>query len=70
MPIPRAVFEDVIRPSGKGVPASLRGFALAFEAISARRAQQAVVDAALQAAPAPDLRSLARQRLADYQDEA
>ena len=70
LPIPRAVFEDVIRASGKGVAASLRGFALAFEAINARRAQQAVVSAALQAAPAPDLRSLARQRLADYQDAA
>ena len=61
-------FEDTIRASGKGVDASLRGFALAFDAVSARRAQQAVVDAALAAAPAPDLRTLARQRLADYQD--
>ena len=52
LPIPRAVFEDVIRASGKGVAASLRGFALAFDAISARRAQKAVVDAALQAAEA------------------
>ena len=76
LPMARALFEDTIRASGKGVEASLRGFALAYDAISARRAQQAVVDAALQAAnapapaPAPDLRSLARQRLADYQDAA
>ena len=52
LPIPRAVFEDVIRASGKGVAARLRGFALAFDAISARRAQQTLVDAALQAAEA------------------
>ena len=65
----RAVCEDVIRASGKGVDASLRGFALAFDAVSERRAQQAVVTAALQAAPAPDLRTLARQRLVDYQDQ-
>lgn len=70
LPFARGVYEDVIRASGKGVEASLRGFALAFDAVSARRAQQAVVDAALQAAPAPDLRTLARRRLADYQDEA
>ncbi len=70
----RAICEDVIRASGKGVDASLRGFALAFDAISQRRAQQAVVNAALLAAsrpqPAPNLRALARQRVADYQDEA
>ena len=74
LPLPRKAFEDTIRASGKGVEASLRGFALAFDAVSARRAQQAeaqaVIDAALQAAPAPDLRSLARQRLVDYQDAA
>ncbi len=70
LPIGRALFEDTIRASGKGGEASRRGFALAYDAIAARRAQQAVLDAALQAAPAPDLRSLSRQRLADYQDEA
>ncbi|MCA0242104.1 MAG: indolepyruvate oxidoreductase subunit beta family protein [Proteobacteria bacterium] len=68
----RSVCEDVIRASGKGVEASLRGFALAFDAVSRRRAQQAVVEAAvaatMKAAPAPDLRTLARQRLVDYQD--
>jgi indolepyruvate ferredoxin oxidoreductase, beta subunit len=69
LPIARQAFEDTIRASGKGVEASLRGFALAFDAVTARRAQQAVLDAALHAAPAPDLRTLARQRLADYQDE-
>ena len=70
LPFARALYEETIRASGKGVEASLRGFALAFDAVSARRAQQAVVARALAAAPAPDLRTLARQRLADYQDEA
>ncbi len=70
LPFARGVYEDVIRASGKGVDASLRGFALAFDAVSSRRAQQAVVDRALQATQAaPDLRTLARQRLVDYQDE-
>ncbi|MBK9360999.1 MAG: indolepyruvate oxidoreductase subunit beta family protein [Rubrivivax sp.] len=70
LPFARARYEETIRASGKGVEASLRGFALAFDAVSARRAQQALVDAALAATPAPDLRTLARQRLVDYQDEA
>jgi indolepyruvate ferredoxin oxidoreductase beta subunit len=70
LPIARSLFEDTIRASGKGVDASLRGFALAFDTVTARRAQQAQLDTALAAAPAPDLRTLARQRLADYQDAA
>ena len=70
LPIARGLFEDTIRASGKGVDASLRGFALAFDAVTARRAQQAQLDAALHAAPAPDLRTLARQRLVDFQDDA
>jgi indolepyruvate ferredoxin oxidoreductase beta subunit len=70
LPWPRAVFEDTIRASGKGVEPSLRGFALAFDTVAARRAQRAVVDAALAPPVAPDLRSLARQRLTDYQDAA
>jgi len=70
LPFARALYEDTIRASGKGVDASLRGFARAFDAVSTRRAQQAMVDQALAAAPAPDLRTLARQRLVDYQDEA
>ena len=70
LPIARGLFEDTIRASGKGVDASLRGFAWAFDAVTTRRAQQAQLDRALAAAPAPDLRTLARQRLADYQDSA
>ena len=67
LPFARAVFEDTIRSGGKGVDASLRGFALAFDAASKRQAQHALVHAAL---TEPDLRVLARQRLLDYQDAA
>lgn len=66
LPFGRAALEDAIRAGGKGVEASLRGFALAFDAVQAR---QAALQAATAAAP-PDLRSLARQRLVEYQDEA
>ena len=65
LPFSRTVFEDTVRAAGKGVEASLRGFAFAFDAVAQRRAQQTLVDAAL---AAPDLRALARQRLLDYQD--
>ncbi|MBX3636221.1 MAG: indolepyruvate oxidoreductase subunit beta family protein [Rubrivivax sp.] len=77
LPLPRAAYEEQIRASGKGVAASLRGFALAFDTLRQRRDQQAravaLVQDALPAAPvAPpqDLRALARERLRDYQDEA
>lgn len=55
LPFGRAACEDAIRASGKGVDASLRGFALAFDALAARRQQQAVVEQAL-AAPAEPAR--------------
>jgi indolepyruvate ferredoxin oxidoreductase beta subunit len=71
LPLARSVFEDTIRASGKGVEASLRGFALAFDTLEGRRAQQAQLDGVLASAvAAPDLRALARQRVADYQDPA
>ncbi len=47
LPFARPLCEDVIRASGRGVDASLRGFALAFDAIERRRTQQAQVEAAL-----------------------
>ena len=40
LPMPRAAFEAAIERSGKGVQASLRGFAAAFELIAQRRAQE------------------------------
>ncbi len=72
LPMSRAVFEEAIRDSGKGVEPSLRGFALAFDAVMKRREQQQLVQAALQpqAPSTPDLRALARQRLTEYQDAA
>ncbi|MFO1327080.1 MAG: indolepyruvate oxidoreductase subunit beta family protein [Rubrivivax sp.] len=74
LPFARGLYEDAIRAGGKGVEASLRGFALAYDALTARRAQQGALAQALapalaSAAP-PDLRALARQRLAAYQDAA
>ena len=50
LPFPRAAFEETIRRSGKGVEASLRGFAAAFDAVTLRRSQQAAVQALAQAA--------------------
>ena len=70
LPFGREVYEQTIRASGKGVEPSLRGFALAYDAVTQRRAQQAVVEAALRPAPPPDLRALGRARVASYQDEA
>ena len=73
LPMPRARYEEAIRHSGKGVDASLRGFALAFETLTQQRQQRQLVEAALQpaqAAPTPDLAALGRQRVAEYQDEA
>lgn len=80
LPIPRAVFEAQIGVGGKGassakgIEASLRGFALAYDLVAARRqVLQAVADAVpAPAAPpaAPDLRALAREKLRAYQDEA
>ncbi len=120
LPLPRTAYEDAIRAAGKGVQASLAGFALAFDTVTARRAQQlqaqaqallaqvgaqrgapavaqmgpragamrgadagadasaevgaevsAQVDAARRPVLAPeDLRRIARERVAGYQDEA
>jgi indolepyruvate ferredoxin oxidoreductase, beta subunit len=67
LPFDRSIFEETIRAGGKGVQASLRGFALAFDAVAQRRTQQALVDAAL---TPPDLRAIALPRLREYQDEA
>jgi indolepyruvate ferredoxin oxidoreductase beta subunit len=44
LPFARATCEATIRRSGKGVEASLRGFAAAFDAVSARQAQQAAAE--------------------------
>ena len=70
LPWPRALYEETIRAGGKGVEASLRGFALAFDTVSARHGARAAVEAALRPAPAPDLRRLGRERVAAWQDAA
>ena len=70
LPFGRAVYEETIRAAGKGVAPSLHGFALAFDLLTARREQRQVVEAALQPAPAPDLRALGRARVRSYQDDA
>ena len=67
LPFARSIFEHAIAAGGKGVDSSLRGFALGFDAVAQRHAQQALVDAAL--APR-DLRAIAVPRLRHYQDAA
>ena len=52
LPMAREAYEAAIRHAGKGVDASLRGFALAFDAVAARRAQREAVEAALRLPPA------------------
>jgi indolepyruvate ferredoxin oxidoreductase beta subunit len=50
LPLARAACEATIRESDKGVAASLRGFAAAFDIVSALRAERQAVDAAVAAA--------------------
>jgi indolepyruvate ferredoxin oxidoreductase beta subunit len=52
LPFARADYEATIRRSGKGVEASLRGFALAHDAFAARRGERARIEALLPPAPA------------------
>lgn len=56
LPIPRSVFEDVIRESGKAVDANLRTFALGFDRA---RGERPAAPSAPTAAPAPAPRSSA-----------
>ncbi len=49
LPLPRAACEATIRRSGKGVEASLRGFALACERVETLRGERAALDEALAA---------------------
>lgn len=52
LPFERAAFEDTIRHSGKGVDASLRAFALGFDAAAAAPASPAPIDTSR---PAPEV---------------
>jgi indolepyruvate ferredoxin oxidoreductase beta subunit len=82
LPIAREVFEAAIRESGKGVQASLRGFAAAYDAVTATagRAQAARAAAADATAPPPagrgdetwpaavrPMAAMAEARLIEYQ---
>jgi indolepyruvate ferredoxin oxidoreductase beta subunit len=66
LPFARADYEATIRRSGRGVEASLRGFALAHDTLAARAARRAQIDALLQPAPAarsaPELPAAWRER--------
>ena len=70
LPFPRQAYENTIRRSGKGVAASLRGFAAAFDALAASRTRreqmQAVVAQALAPAPAPPAATLPAPLQAEF----
>ncbi len=78
LPFAREDFEAVIRDSGRGVEASLRGFALAFErsrAAGGAKAAVAVPRSGVpgmqsEPAPSPDLISLGHARVVEFQDAA
>lgn len=82
LPMKREAYEQAIRAGGKGVEASLRGFAAAFAAVQARRRAEAaptapagippLAPALASAFPAPvhTVLALGHARLVDYQDEA
>ena len=81
LPFSRAVFEDVVRASGVGVEASLRGFASAFARVAAEGQQSALapppVAAALPAAVASQFPAATHAvlgagyaRLFEFQDRA
>jgi indolepyruvate ferredoxin oxidoreductase beta subunit len=66
LPFERSAFEEVIRASGRGVEASLRGFGMAWE-----RCRAALGDAgAVPPAPTPDLVALGHARVVEFQDAA
>jgi indolepyruvate ferredoxin oxidoreductase beta subunit len=69
----REAFEKVVAASGPGAQASLRGFAQAWESVSAMRAPKAASDVAPDAdssrAVAPDLVAAGRDRVLEFQDE-
>ena len=53
LPFPREAYEEAVRRGGKGVQSSLRGFAAAFDDITARRQQRAQVEALIAPPPPP-----------------
>jgi indolepyruvate ferredoxin oxidoreductase beta subunit len=67
LPFEREAFEQVVRDSGRGVEASLRGFALAFTRAGGAELALAPVPAI---AAAPDLVALGEARVVEFQDAA
>ena len=61
LPFPRAAFEDIVRRGGKGVDASLRGFAAAFGIVAGARAGRAAVLASAAAAARDIVQAAAAQ---------
>src|SRR5690606_38942251 len=82
--LPRAACEDIVRGSGRGVEASLAGFAAGFAAVSASgsagshgatRAVSAIAPPVMQVrgvdlpAPVAEIARLGADRIADFQDD-
>jgi indolepyruvate ferredoxin oxidoreductase beta subunit len=67
LPFEREAFEQIVRDSGRGVEASLRGFALAFARAGGAELALAPVPAI---AAAPDLVALGEARVVEFQDAA
>ena len=67
LPFEREAFEQIVRDSGRGVEASLRGFALAFTRAGGAELALAPVPAI---AAAPDLVALGEARVVEFQDAA
>ena len=55
LPFPRAAFEAAIREGGRGVEASLRGFAAAYDMISTQQSQRAQAEALVAKALEPQV---------------
>jgi indolepyruvate ferredoxin oxidoreductase, beta subunit len=69
LPLPRAACEETIRESDKGVAASLRGFAAAFDIVATMRMERRAVDDAVAAASA-DVAARASEARAERASDA
>ncbi len=70
LPFARAAFEEVIRGSGRGVEASLRGFALGYERCGPVPAPAALGVPVGSSSTEPDLIALGHARVVEFQDVA
>jgi indolepyruvate ferredoxin oxidoreductase, beta subunit len=69
LPFARPDFEAVIGSGGASAQASLRGFALAFDAVQAQRAQAAYVEQVLAPEPAPSAPALPAELAREFPAE-